>query len=103
MTALSLSVRRRRAQLGFVVSSCVFVVQSRLASSPALPIDAPVLIVWMRAFAVLLPRIIDAAPAPAAPPGTLTVFVASVGVSVEPDTVHGSVPPSGTVQTVPSH
>src|SRR5262245_38630119 len=47
-----------------------------------------VLSVWRRALAVLLPRITAALPAPAAPPGTLTVFVASVGVSVAPETVH---------------
>src|SRR5262249_59176656 len=85
---------------GLVASSCVpkkvsrFVVSARNAG-------VVVLRVWTRALAVLAPRMSRAADAES--PGTLTVFVASVGVSALPDTDQSCAPPSRTDQTVPSH
>src|SRR5262249_20089249 len=56
-----------------------------------------VLLVCGRASAVLERKRSCPLPAPAAPPGILTVFVASVGVSVAPEIDHGSVPQAASV------
>src|SRR5215471_12724307 len=75
-------------QADLVVSSTTPVTALRFAASASKAGDGTVLSVCRRTLDVLEPRRIIAVPAPAAPPGTLTVFVASVGVSVVPDTVH---------------
>src|SRR5215813_3215091 len=100
IVALSLLELATILHEGFVASSCAPLIVSRFVLITAYA-TALALLVWNRAFVRFAPRIIPAA-APATP-GIATFFVASVGVSTDPDTDQSCAPPTGTVQTVPSH
>src|SRR5215472_11026164 len=76
---------------GLLVSSITPVIASRFRLSATHGVTA-VLSVWRRTFGGFDPSSSAALPAPAAPPGMLTVRVFGFGVSVVPLSVHDDAP-----------